>query len=195
MSISAAFVARPRLIAMLFCVGALLFAPSSRQTAAESSIHFPTISAGATLPAGERCASLIVPTPEVRPANLPFNRTVPTLVQLARFHAHPVRGSNLRPEVFARVDGAYSGSTEMILRWAGCKWGIDEDVVRAQAWTESKWIQGGLEPAAGGGDKRTDRRQCVQEDFADLWNFACKDCCFQSWGILQTKVFYAPATW
>jgi hypothetical protein len=33
---------------------------------------------------------------------------------------------------YQRVDGQYTGSTDMIMRWAACKYGIDEDVVRAQ---------------------------------------------------------------
>ena len=33
----------------------------------------------------------------------------------------------------ARVTGNFSGSTDEILQWAACKWGVDEDMVRAQA--------------------------------------------------------------
>jgi autotransporter family porin len=144
---------------------------------------------------GHQCATLIAAIPEHRLQNSPFNRTVPTIAQLANFHRHPVNGAGPPPEDFARVDGGYSGTTEMILRWAACKWGIDEDTVRAQAWTESKWIQGGQNPGDGGGDRRLDRNQCVRADFDALWDFGCKNCCFQSWGILQTKVFYVPQTW
>jgi hypothetical protein len=179
------------------CLGVVLLAAPRVLDAAsiESSRHFSTLPRGAVLPTEEQCAGMIAATPEVRPGNIPFNRTVPSADQLARFHAHPVLGSEPPARVFLGVDGAYAGSTEMILRWAACKWGVDEDVVKAQAWTESKWIQGGSDRGAGGGDKRFDRRQCVQDGFADLWNYGCENCCFQSWGILQTKVFYAPATW
>ncbi len=30
----------------------------------------------------------------------------------------------------------------------------------------------------------------VQGNFTGLWNFECPNCCYQSWGILQTKVYY-----
>jgi hypothetical protein len=133
--------------------------------------------------------------PETRPANTQANQTMPTAPQLNEFRAHSVIGTNLPASDFARVDGAYAGSTEMVLLWAACKWGIDEDVVRAQAWTESKWLQRGVNGADGGGDKRFDRSQCVRDGFTVLWNFECPGCCYQSWGILQTKVYYAPSTW
>jgi autotransporter family porin len=83
----------------------------------------------------------------------------------------------------------------MILRWAACKWGIDENLVRAQAWTESKWIQGGPNRSDGGGDKRVLKTQCVRGNFDALWDYGCDSCCYQSWGILQTKVYYATNTW
>ena len=40
---------------------------------------------------------------------------------------------------FARVDGNFVGTTDEILQWVACKWGIDEDVVRAQIAKESWW--------------------------------------------------------
>ena len=33
-------------------------------------------------------------------------------------------------EIAARVTGNFTGTTDMILQWAACKWGIDEDIVR-----------------------------------------------------------------
>jgi hypothetical protein len=161
----------------------------------QNQLHFGTLPPHAALPNGAQCAREIGWLPERRPANEPFNHTIPTATQLDQFHAHPVSGTSLPAADFARVDGAYTGSTEMILRWAACKWGIDEDLVRGQAWTESKWIQGGANAADGGGDKRSNRAECVRDGFTDLWNYGCPGCCFQSWGILQTKVYYAPSTW
>jgi autotransporter family porin len=60
------------------------------------------------------------------------------------------------------VDGQYSDSTDLIMRWAACKYGINEAVVRAQAWVESGWQQGGT------GDKRTVESECVQGSFTVL---------------------------
>jgi hypothetical protein len=38
-----------------------------------------------------------------------------------------------------RINGNFTGTTDEILQWAACKWGIDEDIVRAQAVQESYW--------------------------------------------------------
>ncbi len=43
-----------------------------------------------------------------------------------------------------RVDGAFTGTTDQVLQWAACKWGIDEDVVRAQVVKESWWQMSAL---------------------------------------------------
>ncbi|HZO80377.1 MAG TPA: hypothetical protein VFB33_01685 [Candidatus Binataceae bacterium] len=177
-------------------VCALVILPSaSRAPAAGVDLHFRTLPPHAALPSGQYCAAAIPPSPETRPQNIPFNHTEPAVSQLLNFYKHPVFGSNPPASDFFLVDGHYQGSTDMILRWAACKWGIDEDVMRAQAWTESKWRQGGPNPGDGGGDKRTLRSQCVQGAFTALWNLGCPGCCYQSWGILQTKVYYAWGTW
>jgi hypothetical protein len=39
------------------------------------------------------------------------------------------------------VTGNYTGTTDQILRWAACKWGIDENIARADAVTENNWYQ------------------------------------------------------
>jgi hypothetical protein len=181
------------LLAAMACAGAVL--PVSGAGAADTHLHFGTLPPHAALPSEHYCAAAIPSTPESIPANVPFNHTKPTPAELAEFHSHPVFGANPPASDFFRVDGHYTGSTEMILRWAACKWGIDEDVMRAQAWTESKWRQGGPRPGDGGGDKRFSRSQCVQGSFTALWNFGCLNCCYQSWGILQTKVYYEWGTW
>jgi autotransporter family porin len=41
--------------------------------------------------------------------------------------------------LYPRVTGNFTGTTDEILQWAACKWGIDEDVVRAQIAKESWW--------------------------------------------------------
>jgi hypothetical protein len=157
--------------------------------------HFVTLPARSPLPDDARCASMIAPTPEVRPQNAPYNHTVPTEEELENFRASIPRWTTVPAADFARVDGNFTGSTDMILRWAACKWGIDEDIVRAQAWTESKWKQGGPHPGDGGGDKRFTPAQCIRDGFTALWDFQCPNCCFTSWGILQTKVYYEWGTW
>jgi hypothetical protein len=183
----------PAAVAALVGVAVMLSARAASATGGPA--HFSTLLTRASLPSGQDCAAEISATPETVTANIPFNQTMPTASQLAAFYSHPVFGANPPAADFFRVDGHYVGSTDMILRWAACKWGIDEDVVRAQAWTESKWRQGGPSPGDGGGDKRVSRSQCVQGAFSALWNFGCENCCYQSWGILQTKVYYEWGTW
>ncbi len=180
---------------MAFACAVALLTSAGGACAAGADLHFSTLPPHAALPSDQFCAASIPPTPEVRPDNFPFNHSEPAVSQLLDFYKHPVFGSNPPAADFYRVDGRYTGSTEMILRWAACKWGIDEDVMRAQAWTESKWRQGGPRPGDGGGDKRLLRNQCVQGGFTALWNFGCPNCCYQSWGILQTKVYYEWGTW
>jgi hypothetical protein len=46
---------------------------------------------------------------------------------------------------FDRVDGNFTGTTDEVLQWGACKWGFDEDLVRAIAANESWW----RESAAG----------------------------------------------
>ncbi|MGI9597453.1 MAG: hypothetical protein ACR2QK_14915, partial [Acidimicrobiales bacterium] len=56
-----------------------------------------------------------------------------------------------------RVDGDYTGSTDEIIQWGACKWGFDEDHIRAQVYAESSWFAGqwgdcgqGARPETGG---------------------------------------------
>lgn len=40
-----------------------------------------------------------------------------------------------------RVDGQFTGTTDEILQWAACKWGLPDNLIRADAVTESTWFQ------------------------------------------------------
>ena len=62
---------------------------------------------------------------ENRPANAPYNS---------------VRGSSPNDEN-PRVTGNFTGTTDEILQWAACKWGLDPNWARAQAAIESWWLQ------------------------------------------------------
>ena len=44
-------------------------------------------------------------------------------------------------ELAPLITGDFTGTTQEILKWAACKWGIDQDVVFAQAAVESWWQQ------------------------------------------------------
>jgi hypothetical protein len=81
------------------------------------------------------------------PCNATYNSAaaVPASSWLVALHANPESDSagqhDAEWQVFQGVSGNFHGSTDMILRWAACKWGIDEDVVRAEAVEESSWRQ------------------------------------------------------
>jgi autotransporter family porin len=99
-------------------------------SAGDRPAHFNTLPVGATLPSEEQCAQWVRKAPEVRSMNNPYNET-------SGF------GPPADPPMplYKRVTGNFTGTTDEILQWAACKWGIDEDIVRAQAAKESWWTQ------------------------------------------------------
>jgi hypothetical protein len=88
-----------------------------------------TLPPGAALPTDLECAGRVVNTKEVRSANTTFNQT-------------RGRQKGMTEKWLDRVTGDYSGTTDEILQWTACKWGIDVDIVRAQAAKESYWKMG-----------------------------------------------------
>jgi autotransporter family porin len=163
---------------------------ANESEASSSTAYFYTLPIDAALPSGSYCASHVAYKTEMVPANTVNNNTVPTTAELQQFARN-----GYTPNVYAgkwafeRVDGQYKGTTDMIIRWAACKWGIDEDVVRAQSFSEHwDWAQN--RP----GDKRYSQAQCSAGD-VDLWNYQCSNCCWQSWSIWQTKVYDDWQTW
>jgi len=109
------------------------------------------------------------------------------------------------------VEGAYSGSTDDIFRVYACKWGIDEDYIRAQALIESHWHQdcaaahGGSGCTEGGDENNPtgcttglpvtpitpNGMFCAMEGFGGL----ASPNQYDSWSIVQSKVYYEWMTW
>jgi hypothetical protein len=92
-------------------------------------------------------AALVAHRPELRAANAGANAYVPSGSELAAFHS--ARNSYgeaesyfnpLRRYVTGRSTLAHS-STDDLIQWTAHKWGIPEDVVRAQMAVESWWHQ------------------------------------------------------
>ena len=150
-----------------------------------AALHFYTLSPGAQLPTGAQCMQMVPPSSfEPRPENATANQTIPSASDLSSFYAQPVFASGGAPATdFAHVDGNYAATTDMILRWGACKWGIDEDLLRAQAAAESNWTQ------SRQGDLRTDPSLCRRGS----WNGWNGSYCYQSWGIFQVKVYDSNA--
>ena len=121
-----------------------------------------TLPVGATLPTGSECAARVRATPEIRAANQIYNAT---------------RGTSPHDGT-PRIDGDFTGTTDEIIQWAACKWGIDEDVARAQVARESWWYQ------TAAGDMTSDPSECHPELRAGTGD------CPESIGLMQVRYRY-----
>ncbi len=151
------------------------------RAAAQSNYHFPTLPPHAALPGGAACAVAASNgnSWEPRPQNYAANHRMPTFPELVSFHLTPIKGRFAPIADFVRVDGKFTGTTDQILRWGACKWGIDEDVVRAEALVESHWHQDDV------GDLSNDLSLCPPgTGFPGAWDGTS---CQQSYGIMQIK--------
>ncbi len=147
--------------------------------------RFITLPPGAKLPGEAECALRVQRDSwEPRPENFTANHRVPTAQQVAQLAPWgPWIG--VRPEADGlrkQVTGNFTGTTDEILQWVACKWGIDDNIVRAEAVTESNWYQ------SQRGDWTTNPRSCPPE----TWNGTG---CYQSYGILQIKFSVFQSTW
>jgi len=117
---------------------------------------------------------------EPRPENARANTATVNAGSLAAFHANPLNFIDGPPaRDFAQVNGNYSGTTDMIIRWAACKWGMDENVLRAEAYLESTW------GAYRVGDLQTNPALCS----AGMWlGWQPAGYCWDSFGIAQIKL-------
>src|SRR5262245_19285311 len=107
---------------------------------------FTTLPPGSALPSDAECAARVRRSSwEPRPENFLANHTN-AYAQGAR-----LSGSELaRYGYEQRVTGDFTGTTDEIIQWGACKWGIDENIVRAQAVQESYWFQSALGDCLGG---------------------------------------------
>jgi hypothetical protein len=107
-----------------------------------------------SLPSGKRCASRVYRSAwEPRPDNAVPNGRMPRVKQVhAAFAARPVAIDNAYARrwdswLLQRVTGHFTGTTDEILQWAACKWGISDNVLRAIAVRESSWYQYDVYPS------------------------------------------------
>jgi autotransporter family porin len=136
------------------------------------------------LPTGAECARWVRENParEVRPENSTVNHTKGQHVGAHFFNGdQPQANQSLAP----RINGDFTGTTPQILRWAACKWGIDEDVVFAQAAEESWWRQSAL------GDFGTNARDCPPGHQPTRRHPRCP----RSYGILQNRYPVEKSSW
>jgi autotransporter family porin len=126
-----------------------------------------TLPSGAALPSDAECSSRVAKTPEVRPGNERYNET-------------RGRQKNIAEKWLDRVTGDFTGTTDEILQWGACKWGLSDNMVRAMAVNESKWHQNteaDSEPHTNG--------NCAPGD--------PRNPCPTSFGILQIKWYFHPS--
>src|SRR6266496_4170332 len=87
--------------------------------------------------------------------------------------------------IVPRINGRFTGTTKEILRWAACKWGINQSIVFAQAAVESWWRQ------TTKGDWGTDRSACPPGHR----HLNAQGQCPQSYGILQNRYPFETSSW
>lgn len=182
------------LIGIVFLAAALVITVTSVFAVARSSssgdqsnyIYFHTLPPGAKLPSGAECAREIHASEgtETRPVNAQFNRTVGQHVQPSFF---PSGDSPQVAELAPLITGEFTGTTQQILQWAACKWGIDQDVVFAQAAVESWWQQSEL------GDWTTNANLCPPG--YGIGADGNPGECPQSYGILQNRYSTEKSAW
>ncbi len=154
-------------------------------TAGAQPYNFPLLPPGAALPSEAFCAAHVQrSTFEPRPGNQAANTRVPTSGQMAALSPWDA-SMGLAPkadQLRQQMTGRFTGTTDEILQWVACKWGVPVDVVRAEAVIESYWRQ------SQQGDTTSVQSDCPP----GTWNGAS---CDQSYGILQIKYKYFGGAW
>jgi hypothetical protein len=146
---------------------------------------FRTLPPGSALPSEQECAARVHRSPwEPRPDNSTANHSVPTAQQIAQLSPWgPAIGVDPKADTLRKqITGNFTGTTNEILQWVACKWGIDENIVRAEAVVESHWHQ------SMQSDYTNNRTDCPP----GTWDGSG---CYQSYGILQLKYFYFQSAW
>lgn len=163
----------------------LRFGASGAPATPTASQRFNTLPPGVTLPSESACAAHVRRNSwEPRPDNTTANQSVPTTEQIAQLSVWgPAIGLDTKANgLQEQITGSFTGTTDEILQWVACKWGIDEDIVRAEAIVESDWHQDQQ------GDQTEDQALCPP----GTWN---GNSCYQSYGILQVKYIFSPSSW
>jgi autotransporter family porin len=149
--------------------------------------YFTTLPPGSALPGDAYCAAHVKPAVENKGDNLAANATLGGQGLAPDFFTPNSGDPRANTQIAARVDGAFTGTTDEILQWAACKWGINEDIVRAQAVIESGWRQ------SAKGDFRSDASTCAPGH--GLGQDGREGLCPNSWGILQNSYTYEKSAW
>lgn len=145
--------------------------------------YFGTLAKGTELPSEETCKAQVrrsqwEPRPENNEANLRTPK--PGSYDPAYW---TFLNSPLTEAYRTRITGNFTGTTDEIIQWGSCKWGIDENILRARAIVESNWRQ----PAAG--DWRTassEIAKCKRVGIPTKTSFG-QTGCHQSYSMFQIR--------
>ena len=174
--------AKPQAVASVFPKAYLSMVVSPSHTTV---IHFSTLPVGSQLPGDAECSAAVRSAAENKGMNARYNATRGSKRLASNFFTSGDPRANT--EIAARVTGNFVGTTDEIIQWAACKWGIDEDIVRAQASRESWWRQTTL------GDWTTDASRCAPGHGLGADGRAGQ--CPGSWGVLQVSYRYYGSGW
>jgi hypothetical protein len=122
--------------------------PSSAPPPASGYFSLQPVGSSSSLPSDSQCAAEVhASTWEPRPQNQQQNSTMPAPgAMAASFSMRPrdragTYSSLWDSRLLPRVDGRFTGTTDEILQWAACKWGLPDNLIRADAVVESTWFQ------------------------------------------------------
>jgi hypothetical protein len=142
---------------------------------------------GSPLPSDETCAAAVTEAPENRAVNAEFNATPGSQSLASNFFPYGSVDPRANTELATRVTGNFTGTTDEILQWAACKWGINPDIVRAQAAVESWWHQ------TSKGDWSSNKKNCAP---GHEFGVDGRDgLCAESWGMLQNRYPNEKSSW
>jgi len=123
-------------------------APTPPPPAATGYFSLQAVGAWSRLPSDSQCAREVHYSAwEPRPENYQQNHTMPAPgAMAASFAARPRDRGNTYNSLWdtwllPRVDGQFTGTTDEVLQWAACKWGLPDNLIRADAVVESTWFQ------------------------------------------------------
>jgi autotransporter family porin len=178
-------------LALVVAFGAPLFAVSSAGVPAafaatghkppRANGYFKTLPPGAQLPSGKQCAARIHRSKwEPRPSNATPNARI--VKQPVSLPANRAFNHAWQRQYKPRITGKFRGTTDEIIQWASCKWGISDELTRARAVQESDWHQ----KSYGDYESRS-RGHCTSD-----WH---GNPCPTSFGILQSKWYFRPGTY
>lgn len=122
--------------------------PTSSPPPASGYFGLRPVGSWSSLPSDSQCAAQVDnSTWEPRPENYQQNNTKPAPgAMAASFSTRPrdqggTYNSLWDTWLLRRVDGQFTGTTDEIFQWAACKWGLPDNLVRADAVEESTWFQ------------------------------------------------------